>query len=176
YLPLETPTSIRLIVIEPGATDAPLVCKLAHVDLSINPPYEAISYVWGTPVYSHHFSCNGRIMRMTGSLHEALLRVRLPDRRRTIWADGICINQADLQERGHQVKFMRDVYQKAHRVLVWLGSDPSSVAPAVFTSFRRLSQGKSISPNVPFSIFARCKWFSRLWVLQEIILAKRAIL
>lgn len=35
--------------------------------------------------------------------------------------DRVCINQKDVNERGHQVGMMRDVYSKATEVLIWLG-------------------------------------------------------
>jgi hypothetical protein len=35
----------------------------------------------------------------------------------------VCINQKDVDERGHQVGIMRDVYSKAVRVLIWLGEE-----------------------------------------------------
>lgn len=35
--------------------------------------------------------------------------------------DSICINQADDGEKAQQVPMMGDIYQKARRVVVWLG-------------------------------------------------------
>ena len=36
--------------------------------------------------------------------------------------DALCINQADVEERNHQVGLMEFVYRRAARVLVWLGA------------------------------------------------------
>lgn len=42
------------------------------------------------------------------------------------WIDAICINQDNLTERTHQVRFMGHIYFKAYNVLVWLGTgDPA---------------------------------------------------
>lgn len=38
-----------------------------------------------------------------------------------IWVDAICINQADAKEKGFQIVLMRQIYEKASHVLVWLG-------------------------------------------------------
>lgn len=38
-----------------------------------------------------------------------------------IWADAICIDQSKLAERSQQVQLMRQIYQSASVVLVWLG-------------------------------------------------------
>lgn len=38
-----------------------------------------------------------------------------------VWADAICINQQNLEERNHQVEFMTGIYRKAFTVALWLG-------------------------------------------------------
>ena len=38
-----------------------------------------------------------------------------------MWIDAICINQSSVAERGFQVKLMRDIYQQADGVVIWLG-------------------------------------------------------
>lgn len=40
-----------------------------------------------------------------------------------VWADAICINQADTNERNAQVQMMGDIYSKATVVVAWLGPD-----------------------------------------------------
>jgi hypothetical protein len=44
-----------------------------------------------------------------------------------LWTDAICINQQDLDERGHQVQLMGSIYRNAHMVIVWLGTDDDKV-------------------------------------------------
>jgi hypothetical protein len=56
-----------------------------------------------------------------GNLGAALLRMRYPDKPRVLWADAICINQEDNEEKMKQVEMMHDVYKNASQVLVWLG-------------------------------------------------------
>jgi hypothetical protein len=41
--------------------------------------------------------------------------------KRTLWIDAVSTNQEDLQERGHQVQIMGDIYATAQGVIVWLG-------------------------------------------------------
>jgi hypothetical protein len=38
-----------------------------------------------------------------------------------LWADAICIDQTNLDERGEQVQIMGQIYAQAERVLIWLG-------------------------------------------------------
>lgn len=115
---------VRLLIISPSP-DAllPLECRLQHADLDAAPSYEALSYVWGNPNERHEFQCDDVTISSTSSLYTALLRLRLADDARTIWADAICINQEDLDERAHQVTLMGRIYSQAESVVVWLGSD-----------------------------------------------------
>ena len=39
-----------------------------------------------------------------------------------IWADAVCINQNDLDERSSQVSMMGHIYKNAHQCQVWLGT------------------------------------------------------
>jgi hypothetical protein len=38
-----------------------------------------------------------------------------------MWIDAICINQSNVAERELQVGLMRDIYQQADGVVIWLG-------------------------------------------------------
>ena len=39
-----------------------------------------------------------------------------------MWADAVCINQSDLDERSSQVSIMGDIYKNAQKCQVWLGT------------------------------------------------------
>jgi hypothetical protein len=60
-------------------------------------------------------------MQVNKNLFSALQRLRKEDKQRVLWVDAICINQMDFPERAHQVQRMRLIYQRATRVLIWLG-------------------------------------------------------
>jgi hypothetical protein len=53
----------------------------------------------------------------------AIRRLRLLDRKRTLWIDAICINQSDNQEKNVQVKRISQIYLHASTVIVWLGHE-----------------------------------------------------
>lgn len=77
----------------------------------LNLEYDALSYVWGAPVYSNKIKVNGRPMGVTENLFYALSL--LSKRRllqRAIWIDAICINQQNVQERNQQVSLMKHIY------------------------------------------------------------------
>lgn len=132
YEPLERPRKIRVLHVRPGLPGDLLSCHLEHVDLNLNPTYEAISYVWGNPSFSHSILCDNRRVAVTKSLNDVLHRLRLRDKQRTVWIDGVCINQGDVEERGHQVRLMGDVYKWAQRVVIWLGEDEHGHAEGAF--------------------------------------------
>lgn len=47
----------------------------------------------------------------------------IPDAVRHIWADQICINQSDPDERAYQVEHMREIYQSVDATVIYLGED-----------------------------------------------------
>ncbi|KAH7321322.1 heterokaryon incompatibility protein-domain-containing protein [Stachybotrys elegans] len=113
--------SIRVLTVYPGTEQNGVVCGLEEVNIQRLPPYEALSYCWGDPNDRLPIQCNGLPFRVTKSLHSALVRLRLPDQPRRIWADAICINQDDTAERSSQVLLMQTIYRGAVSVVVWLG-------------------------------------------------------
>jgi len=65
----------------------------------------------------------GSGIEVTVSLFTALRRFRYPDTRRVLWADAICINQGDNNERSSQIQLMGRVYKACWEVLIWLGEE-----------------------------------------------------
>lgn len=91
--------------------------------------FEAISYAWGPPVFDHilHLGDGHQIM-ITRSLFGALRQLRSCTQVRTVWADAVCINQADAIERSIQVAMMGEIYRRCSGVLIWLGEENSDLA------------------------------------------------
>jgi len=96
--------------------------------------YEAISYVWGEPVYSKEIELEDHgVLQITESLHGALHRFRLKNLKRKLWADAVCINQGNMGERSAQVAIMAEIYKQAAGVLIWLGPAQETDALAFAT-------------------------------------------
>jgi len=115
---------IRLIHLYPSDTDDDVVrIDLSTVSLDANPDYEAISYCWGEPTNTVDILVGSELLRITASLHGALRCLRSSDDVVVMWADAVCINQADLSERASQVRIMGDIYSNAAEVRVWLGEE-----------------------------------------------------
>ncbi|KAL1619551.1 hypothetical protein SLS56_010045 [Neofusicoccum ribis] len=139
YRSLESERHIRLLQIHHGAgprwkgwTRRGPSFSLVHYSLDDAPPYEAVSYAWGhTARFEKLPMSDGNNLRITKSVFEAI--PYLVDRSETglLWLDQICIDQDDLEERGHQVALMRDVYRGASRTLIWLGLEDRETRLAV---------------------------------------------
>src|SRR3569833_286637 len=120
----EAEGQIRLIQLFPGQESDDTLCgRLMAVDLNTDPEYDAVSYVWGDPQRRFSLVIDGQLLPITENLHIALRGLRLGHRSRTLWIDAICIDQADILERGHQVRLMQAVYSNARIVRVWLDVD-----------------------------------------------------
>ena len=125
YQPLTTPTSMRLVALQPGAKGDELRCDLIDANLSTNPVYEGVSYVWGDERNQDKIICDGKEINITNNLAAVLTQFRPTETSsepRILWADSICINQQDIPELNHQVRLMCDIYQRASAVLIWLGN------------------------------------------------------
>ncbi|KAH7127868.1 heterokaryon incompatibility protein-domain-containing protein [Dactylonectria estremocensis] len=114
--------TIRLICVHPGNETDPVHLSLVTTSLDTAPAFEAISYCWGDAQNLREVTCNGVILSITNSLFTGLVHFRRPDQDRVLWADAVCINQADAAEKNRQVLMMADIYALATRVLVWLGA------------------------------------------------------
>ena len=150
YQSLPQAESFRVLELLPGEEDEELFTKLHIADLRISPPFEALSYFWGHSKARVPISCNGRVLRITSNLRDALRRSRRRDSSRFIWADAVCINQeGNLEEKSKHISYMRKIYSKAIRVVVWLGLDDNgqaaTAAHAMNEIARSVCNAKSIS-------------------------------
>jgi len=186
YSCLPNADSIRLLRLHGSAIEsAPVHCTLLVHGLRdpSRPTYEAFSYTWADsrgdsslceaifvgPQYD--------VLPVTGNCLASLKCFRtVADR--LVWVDAICINQFDLEERGHQVSLMRDVYTSAARVLTYLGhiDEPLRDLTALpYINHRR--SGNSYEPSTADISEILClPYFSRIWVIQEVLLNKNATL
>lgn len=133
YQPLpEIESSFRVLELLPGEDNEELFINLHVANWVTPPPFEALSYTWGDSTIRAAISCNGRMLKVTINLRDALKRLRQRDKSRFLWVDAICINQegdeGDRKEKSSQVNNMRKIYSNATRVIVWLGLDDNGLA------------------------------------------------
>lgn len=190
YDPLPDSGYIRLFELFPRSLLGTIFVRLFVVSINDLPRYEAISYVWERPTDTRTIICNRRPLRITRNLHDALKKFRASSKSTSqiLWADAICINQDDLQERGRHVRLMPSIYTEACRVLVWLGPDGLKHVIPAHPWLYSLDESERRQSMEPFDLFRpedrdlynavkvvlQLPWFGRVWALQEIGFAKDA--
>jgi len=117
---------IRLLTLHPTTDESEQIhCSLSHAELqskngSASPIYEALSYVWGEPVFSEPILLNDQEFLITPSLKYALSYLRYKTEPRVLWVDAVCINQSNIEERNQQVALMREIYSRCERDIAWI--------------------------------------------------------
>jgi hypothetical protein len=100
-----------------------ITCHIKHVAIADNPIYDALSYTWGDTSLLSTIICDGAPLQISSNLHLAQNRFQHEGTSLLLWADTIFINQCDSKERNSQVLLMRQIYQNAWRVRIWLGEE-----------------------------------------------------
>lgn len=127
--------AFRLLHVHRGFYGSPMCCEIFHSFVSgdLGVPYEALSYTWGdlsvptVPIDILNQSTSTlTFLNIYPNLHDILQNLRREHEDRVLWVDAICIDQSkqkdSLRERTHQVEQMKLVYERADRIIVWLGS------------------------------------------------------
>jgi flagellar biosynthesis protein FliQ len=182
YSSLQNPREIRLVQLQPGRRPDKVRCTLIRGSWDSS-SYEALSYAWGRQ--RSGVEVDRRNIHATRSLSRAIEHLQDARSTRTIWIDALCINQKDNQEKSEQVQQMREIYANARQVVVWLGEDPGFIASA----FRQVPVLANATTeelanilNTPgdwkesLKEILRRTWWERIWVIQEVVVAREIIL
>ncbi|KAJ4207067.1 hypothetical protein NW759_014065 [Fusarium solani] len=134
YKPLDKDTQeIRLFEILPSEDiNAAVEIRLFRRRLGdMSGQFMPFSYVWGDPTDTKPIKVNGMSTAVTRNLADFLKQTRASlldiltkgswDKPAIFWADAICINQQDMEERNHQVQLLKPIYSSAPLALAWLG-------------------------------------------------------
>jgi Heterokaryon incompatibility protein (HET) len=174
HKPLSSSENIRLLKIHAGDLDERVATTIYQIQLETAPPYEAISYTWGSESGVEEITCgpDGYRIRITKNCESVLRRLQLPDEERLVWIDAICIDQTSIEERNAQVAIMGQIYKTASRVIIDIGetSANSALDCIIHCSDEWCSK---FSPDAVEELYSR-PWFKRVWVLQEAYMSKEA--
>lgn len=150
YQELSNPRSIRLVVLHRDADPSSgqgLRCDVVEASVDSPPSYLALSYTWGgeipsEPLIIQNAPADGKSaggitnvgrpeatrLLITSNCAMALSLLQRSTKRRfktrrqiRVWVDAICIDQSSSEERSTQVAMMAEIYDRAKRVVVWLG-------------------------------------------------------
>ena len=174
---------IRLLSISSQLIDNQVLCSLKVVSLNDeNLQYHALSYAWGEVndtagvLIDTHAGDQGSLVQLSvpKSLENALRQLRSHEDVQYLWADSLCINQTNDNERSSQVYIMDCIYESAVKTIIWLGAGEEDEDRAMRLIHEIATNGMPESlaeidhrawnalPTV-----LRCPWWKRLWVVQE---------
>lgn len=194
YPQLDSSTAeIRLLRIHPNTVDAPVQCsfQIINLDHQLGESYETLSYSWQNAPATETIHIGLSQIKVSLTLLDAIKRLRNNSEVRVLWADALCINQDDKEEKSQQVGLMGRVYSQCKQVAVWLGSTgtiPPDTARTVIETLTCMAtrpddkpswvedpaQHKSIADGL--KAFMNAPWWKRIWTVQEIMLPKSATL
>ncbi|KAK8017792.1 hypothetical protein PG993_014118 [Apiospora rasikravindrae] len=201
YQPLNRETNeIRIFDLSPGKAGDPITGRLRVVSLNRKPRFDALSYVWGAPEPQTVITLRGGHSVSIGpNLHLALSDLRRRWRPLKLWADALCINQQDDEEKGHQVPLMSRIFREARMMRAWLNQEIDAKCPALRalrwlvenslykrevratpcwsnTIKRRLHMLQEVESHdwnfwKPVTDILENKYWFRLWIQQELIIS-----
>lgn len=168
------------------------------------PHYETLSYVWGPDKKTGIVKVDGTghegpaRLAVTETLLTALRYLRQSDRKRNLWIDALCLNQADKYELSQLVPRMGEIYRLSYNGTAWLGvqgrGSELALAALQHLGEQVVAEGEAgllfrstdaeehtkdwFDPGfeLPYdtktwdaiTALLRRPWFTRLWVVQEI--------
>jgi hypothetical protein len=181
HLPLKPGNTIRLVQIHAGDSAANLTCDIIQAKLGEAPPYEAISYTWGSTEHLQTIPCGpeGANIAVTQNCESVLRRLRDPNSPRLVWIDAICIDQGNVGERNAQVAIMGQIFQNARRVIIDIGeASPNSdrALHAIVNCSEKALYAMDLGLQIRDDVgeLYRRPWFDRVWVLQEAFRSEEA--
>jgi hypothetical protein len=186
-----------------------LRCELVEHSIDAAPAYYALSYEWGEESHVSIY-VDGLLLSIPRPLHRFMGQLASCSGYYSsdyFYADAICIDQGNGDEKKTQIPAMGRIFRNAKRVLCWLGdltksdSDilPRLIDPEICYSresaardmrdhFRALADAytretPTASPSAIriwaialMTEFVRKSYWSRLWIVQEILLAQNITL
>ncbi|KAI1857576.1 uncharacterized protein JN550_013145 [Neoarthrinium moseri] len=191
HVPIK-PWQTRLLRIKPGPNSAnPVECRLLVADIlhwdgmGIDDDdvlqevsYIALSYEWGSPDFSESVIVNNVTYPITANLFGALKALQSLTDATYLWVDALCINQHDQIEKSIQVRRMKNIYQKASRVVAWnpdWDDDRTAVLRTVLKCDfvnRTHSQDCLTFCQQFLDVAMSARLFERTWVRQEMFAAQ----
>ncbi|KAL5320090.1 hypothetical protein ACEPPN_013152 [Leptodophora sp. 'Broadleaf-Isolate-01'] len=183
--PIASSREVRLLRLLPRTAETEIRCELVHTSLDNSEPYEAISYTWESPERTSRIIVDNLPFLTTEKVYSLLRGLSLLSQTKLVWIDYVCINQIDPVERSSQVLLMREIYNRAQRVIGWLGEAPdAATAKEIVLELALIYRSQALDGSrgyerysqdsrVPaLQRFLRNDWFNRMWIIQEVAMAR----
>ncbi|ETN40100.1 uncharacterized protein HMPREF1541_04375 [Cyphellophora europaea CBS 101466] len=191
--------SIRTVRVLPDLDDGGLIqCQWR---LSIpGTSYLPISYEWGKGIPTRPIKIYQQTLYVKDNLYSFLEFARLNRAGQWLWIDALCINQDDHQEKSRQIAIMQRIYSRPRRILAFIpdighhsshNMAPSGLSRMAWKFMQKISNGRWSTVSAPYAFdsrlvdssswkrilagtlqIARSTYWTRLWIVQEIVLAR----
>jgi hypothetical protein len=164
-------------------------------------PFLALSYVWGDLTRTKQIKLNGQLFDVGENLHDALRYVsreqsalqgliKAPTRGGLLlWADAICLDQTNEQEKAQQIPRMGTIFSYAEHVFIWFGNMEQiseakiqlfaetvncEVEDSSLACLRERLGDRFVDFMETFRLILEHEWFSRVWTTQEYVRSKQS--
>ena len=154
--------------------------------LDLVPAYIALSYEWGSASEdAPSIIVDEAALQIRPNLHDFLTTYPTAVGNcssKWFWIDQITIDQSNIAERNAQVAIMGTIYSRAEEVLVWLGSARDAADAETYRTIKvladhpfsdRIDTMLSHGEMLHVKEFFELGYWSRLWITQELAMAKR---
>ena len=144
--------------------------------------YIAISHAWQRAEVVCPFVLDGTMTFLPRNIWNCFLYFLQKQSAVVVWVDAVCISQQDLHEKSQQVKEMHAVFSQAQEVRVWHGADLLAIEH-LFHSIETdedfiagFDEAQLQTFVLRLCLLNKVSWWGRLWVRQEVALAKDVLL
>ncbi|KIM96314.1 hypothetical protein OIDMADRAFT_204885 [Oidiodendron maius Zn] len=191
-------SAFRLLRLLKGHAN-PIHCQLFDASPERLCDYAALSYTWGAEKTPCDIVINESNIRVTKNVYLALRDIYHQGKDLVLWVDALCIDQNNNDERGQQVQQMGSIYNKAKRVIIWLG-EATYDTDYIMDHMKQLEEGLKHTSNSQeisciwskvicnlrpdqkdllvegLQVLLHRSWFKRVWIIQETGNAQAAII
>ncbi|KAG8526645.1 uncharacterized protein KY384_008074 [Bacidia gigantensis] len=186
YKPIHSSKAfIRLLRIKPGKFRVDVIeCEMRDFCLDDRPLFTAMSYFWGEPKLDQSIICNGSLIQVTGTLHDALKRYRQDDKhdkQEWIWADAFEAHLVNV-DLGSAAQMWYPAFDLLNKLAFiseheeqWVQTKKlARTADQLFEVYELPDSSHPIW-QAYLRIFS-LPWFHRTWVVQEVVLGSKVAL
>lgn len=187
---------IRLLQLHPSQHwFTEIRCSLEIVSLDSNPQYEVISHCWGNATNISYIRLSGNGIYVTTQNLKHLRSLRGNSESRVLWVDFICVHQIDMDENSELAALISSIYSKSVQAAAMVSDEPDDqdiwaldIIDNIVSLLRHgvkddlntlqtiLKSRQSYNPFCALDgLFNQNKqrYWSRLWTMQDIMLAPR---
>ncbi|KAF2160654.1 hypothetical protein M409DRAFT_59696 [Zasmidium cellare ATCC 36951] len=167
----------RLIKISTNYKGKPVITIHEHKSFSGCPAYIALSWSWGVAKSAYYVQVDNYDVDLyvRPNCYAALCHLSRDTDKKDYyyWIDSICINQRDAVEKARQVSIMGHIYFQSWQVVAYVGEADDSSRALIHQAQKSPPSAITAHDAKALLSFLSRPWFHRIWVIQEVLLARK---